>query len=173
MALERPRVRSAVSGKEVRLRTLEEFKDPKSFESKVFAEGLKKVFQRDYEKGLSTIAGSFGFKKSSISRRWLKVTAKKLDELQAGSFADLDIRTVFIDDKCFHKQGVIVALGIAASGRKYVLGIYQSSSENSQACRNLLNDLEKRGHPESGLIFVVDAGSGLNKALEQKLRRSR
>lgn len=168
VAIEKPRVRSAGSGKEVRLQTYEDFQDPKIFESKVFAEGLKKVSQRDYEKGLSTIAGSFGFKKSSVSRKWIKATAKKLDELQNRSLSELDIRTVFIDGKRFHKQGVIVALGIAASGRKYILGIYQSSSENSQACRNLLNDLEKRGLPESGLIFVVDGGSGLNKALEQK-----
>ena len=168
VAIEKPRVRSAGSGKEIRLQTYEDFQDPKIFESKVFAEGLKKVSQRDYEKGLSTIAGSFGFKKSSVSRKWIKATAKKLDELQNRSLSELDIRTVFIDGKRFHKQGVIVALGIAASGRKYVLGIYQSSSENSQVCRNLLNDLEKRGLPESGLIFVVDGGSGLNKALEQK-----
>lgn len=103
-----------------------------------------------------------------MSRKWIKATAKKLDELQNRSLSELDIRTVFIDGKRFHKQGVIVALGIAVTGRKYVLGIYQSSSENSQACRNLLNDLEKRGLPDSGLIFVVDGGSGLNKALEQK-----
>lgn len=168
VAIERPRVRSAATGKEVRLQTYEDFQDPKLFEQQVFAEGLKKVSQRDYEKGLSTIASSFGFKKSSVSRKWIKATAKKLDELQNRSLSELDIRTVFIDGKRFHKQGVIVALGIAVTGRKYVLGIYQSSSENSQACRNLLNDLEKRGLPESGLIFVVDGGSGLNKALEQK-----
>jgi len=61
VAIEKPRVRSAGSGKEIRLQTYEDFQDPKIFESKVFAEGLKKVSQRDYEKGLSTIAGSFGF----------------------------------------------------------------------------------------------------------------
>jgi transposase-like protein len=33
---------------------------------------------------------------------------------------------------------------------------------------NLLQDLEQRGLPESGLLFVVDGGSGLNKALEEK-----
>jgi hypothetical protein len=29
-------------------------------------------------------------------------------------------------------------------------------------------DLEGRGLPSSGLVFVVDGGSGLNKALELK-----
>lgn len=168
VAIEKDRVRNAVTGKEVPLKIYEQFQDPKLFEQQVFAEGLKKVSQRDYEKGLSTIAGSFGFKKSSVSRKWIKSTAKKLDELQNRSLKELDIRAVFIDGKRFHKQGVIIALGIAADGRKYILGIYQASSENHQSCLNLLNNLEKRGLPSSGLLFVVDGGSGLNKALEMK-----
>ena len=168
IAIEKPRVRSSVSGKEVKLKVYEEFQDPKLFEQQVFAEGLKKVSQRDYEKGLSTIANSFGFKKSSVSRKWINATAKKLDELQSRSLTELDIRTVFIDGKRFHKNGVIIALGISANGRKYVLGIYQASNENHQSCLNLLNDLEKRGLSSSGLLFVVDGGSGLNKALELK-----
>jgi transposase-like protein len=168
VAIEKPRVRNAATGKEVRLKTYDDFQNPKLFEQQVFNEGLKKVSQRDYEKGLSTIANSFGFKKSSVSRKWINATAKKLDELQSRSLIDLDIRTVFIDGKRFHKNGVIIALGIAQDGRKYVLGIYQASSENHQSCLNLLNDLEKRGLPSSGLLFVVDGGSGLNKALELK-----
>lgn len=168
VAVEKPRVRSTTSGQEVQLKVYEEFQNPKLFEQQVFAEGLKKVSQRDYEKGLSTIANSFGFKKSSVSRKWINATAKKLDELQNRSLTELNIRTVFIDGKRFHKNGVIIALGIGGNGRKYVLGIYQASSENHQSCVNLLNDLEKRGLPSSGLLFVVDGGSGLNKALEVK-----
>ncbi|MFN9969688.1 MAG: transposase, partial [Phycisphaerae bacterium] len=34
----------------------------------------------------------------------------------------------------------------------------------------LLNDLQSRGVPEAGLLFVVDGGSGLNLALEEKYR---
>jgi len=168
VAIEKDRVRNSITGKEVRLKTYEQFQDPGLFEQQVFNEGLKKVSQRDYEKGLSTIANSFGFKKSSISRKWINATAKKLDELQNRSLKELDIRAVFIDGKRFHAQGVIIALGVAASGRKYILGIYQASSENHQSCLNLLNNLEKRGLPSSGLLFVVDGGSGLNKALEMK-----
>lgn len=168
IALERPRVRNTVTGKEVSLSTYEEFQKPELFEEQVFQEGLKKVSQRDYEKGLSKIANSFGFKKSTVSRRWIKATSKKLDELQTRSLSELDIRTVFIDGKRFHKFGVIVALGVSSEGRKYVLGIYQASSENHQSCLNLLNDIEKRGISDEGILFVVDGGSGLNKALELK-----
>ena len=167
VALEVPRVRGK-DGKEVRLQTYQDFQDPKLFEQAVFTEGLKKVSQRDYEKGVSKIANSFGFKKSSVSRKWIKATAKKIEDLQTRPLAEMDIRAVFIDGKRFSKHGVIIALGVASSGSKFVLGIYQADTENSRSCTELLNDLQSRGLPESGLLFVVDGGSGLNKALEEK-----
>lgn len=167
VALEVPRVRKK-DGEEVRLDTYEEFQNPKLFDQAVFTEGIKRVSQRDYEKGVSKIANSFGLKKSSVSKRWIKATAKKLEELQTRSLKELDIRSVFIDGKRFRQHGVIVAMGVASDGRKYVLGIYQASSENHESCLELLNDLERRGLPSLGLLFIVDGGSGLNKALNHK-----
>ena len=167
VAVEKLRVRGK-DGKEVPLKTYEDFQDPRLFEQAVFNEGLKRVSQRDYEKGITKIANSFGFKKSTISKRWLKATAKKIEELQERDLRPLGIRAVFIDGKRFHKHGVIVALGVAGDGRKFVLGIYQADTENSNSCLELLNNLESRGLPGSGLLFIVDGGSGLNKALEVK-----
>jgi transposase-like protein len=167
VALEVPRVRSK-EGQEIPLQSYQDFQDPKLFEQAVFNEGIKKVSQRDYEKGVQKIANSFGFKKSSISRKWVKATAKKIEDLQKRSLKEMDIRAVFVDGKRFSKHGVIIALGVASSGKKYVLGIYQADTENSKSCLALLNDLESRGLPSEGLLFVVDGGSGLNKALEEK-----
>ena len=167
VAVEKPRVR-AKSGEEIELETYQQFQDPKLFQQAVFTEGLKRVSQRDYEKGVQKIASSFGFSKSAVSRKWIKATAKKLEELQHRSLAEMDIRAVFIDGKRFTSYGVIVALGVSSGGRKYVLGIYQASSEDHQSCLDLLNDLERRGLSERGLMFIVDGGSGLNKALNVK-----
>jgi transposase-like protein len=167
VAVERPRVRSK-DGAEVELGTYTEFQDPKLFDQAVFTEGIKRVSQRDYEKGVSKIANSFGFKKSQVSKRWINATAKKLEDLQKRDLSVMDIRAIFIDGKRFRKHGVIVALGIAGDGRKYILGIFQADTENSRSCLELLNDLERRGLPSSGLLFIVDGGSGLNKALEDK-----
>lgn len=167
VALQVPRVRSK-DGKEIILKNYQDFQDPKLFEQAVFTEGIKKVSQRDYEKGVQKIASSFGFKKSSVSRKWIKATAKKIEDLQKRSLKEMDIRAVFIDGKRFSKHGVIIALGVASDGKKYVLGIYQADTENSKSCLELLNDLESRGLSSEGLLFVVDGGSGLNKALEEK-----
>lgn len=167
VALEVPRVREK-SGAEVQLQTYQDFQNPKLFDQSVFVEGLKKVSQRDYEKGVSKIANSFGFTKSSISRKWIKTTAKKIEDLKNRSLVEMDIRAVFIDGKRFSKHGVIIALGVAADGKKFVLGIYQADTEDSSSCLELLNNLQSRGLSETGLVFVVDGGSGLNKALEDK-----
>ena len=167
VALEVPRVRSK-DGKEIVLQNYQDFQDPRIFDQAIFTEGIKKVSQRDYEKGVQKIANSFGFKKSSVSRKWIKATAKKIEDLQTRSLKEMDIKAVFIDGKRFSKHGVIIALGVASDGKKYVLGIYQADTENSKSCLELLNNLQSRGLAESGLLFVVDGGSGLNKALEEK-----
>lgn len=166
VSIARPRVRE--SGREVPLTTYARFQDPSIFDETVFEQGLKHVSQRDYEKGLPQIAASFGVSKSSVSRSWVKSTKKQVERLLTRSLGELDIVAVFIDGKRFSKLGVIVALGVGSDGKKHVLGIYQSSTENSAACLELLSDLERRGLPERDLLFVVDGGSGLNKALNTK-----
>jgi len=168
VAVERPRVRDTGAGREVELETYTRFQDPSLFDRKVFQEGLKHVSQRDYEKGLPKIAASFGVSKSSVSRSWVNSTKKQIEKLQNRDLGSLGIVAVFIDGKRFQKLGVVVALGVGSDGKKHVLGIYQSSTENSAACLNLLSDLERRRLPEREILFVVDGGSGLNKALNEK-----
>ena len=166
VAVQKPRVRGADGEKS--LATYEQFQDPKLFDSQVFQEGIRRVSQRDYVKGLPKIAASFGMSKSKVSKSWVKATENQLEKLRTRSLKDLGITAIFIDGKRFSKLGAVVALGVGADGRKHVLGLYQSSTENSAACRELLDDLDRRGLPESELLFIVDGGSGLNKALDEK-----
>ena len=166
VAVQKPRVRGRDG--ERRLETYEQFQDPKLFDQQVFEAGIRHVTQRDYEKGLPKIAASFGMSKSKVSRTWIKSTQNQLEKLRTRGLGEFGIIAVFIDGKRFAKLGVVVALGIGSDGRKHVLGIYESSTENSSACLALLEDLERRGLPSSEILFVVDGGSGLNKALDQK-----
>lgn len=168
VAVTRPRVRDTGANREVELETYTRFQDPSLFDRKVFREGLKKVSQRDYEKGLPKIAASFGMTKSSVSRSWVNSTKKQIEKLQNRGLGSLGIVAVFVDGKRFQKLGVVVALGVGNDGKKHVLGIYESSTESSAACLNLLEDLERRGLPEREILFIVDGGSGLNKALNTK-----
>jgi putative transposase len=166
VAIQRPRVRGPNG--ELPLATYTRFQDPTVFDEQVFEQGLKRVSQRDYENGLPMVAASFGVSKSSVSRSWVKTTKKQVEKLLNRDLKPLDILAVFIDGKRFSKLGVVVALGVGADGRKHVLGLYQSSTENSATCLELLRDLERRGLAEKDLLFIVDGGSGLNKALNEK-----
>jgi putative transposase len=166
VAVQKPRVRGADG--EHPISTYANFQDPKLFDQQVFQEGIRRVTQRDYQKGLPKIAASFGMSKSKVSKSWVKATENQLEKLRTRSLKDLGILAVFIDGKRFSKLGAVVALGVGTDGRKHVLGLYQSSTENSAACRELLDDLERRGMPESEILFIVDGGSGLNKALNEK-----
>lgn len=166
--IQRPRVRNAATKQEVSLRKYKEFQQPDLFDEQVFTEGLKKVSQRDFKKGLPKIAASFGFTKSSVSRRWISATEKKLTEMNTRDLGKLGIIAVLIDGKRFGPRGVVIAMGIGADGRKWVLGIYECNTENSSACQELLRSLESRGLKNRELLFVVDGGSGLNKALEER-----
>ncbi len=166
VSIARPRVRGSLGEEE--LKTYQRFQSPALFDQSVFQEGLKRVSQRDYESGLPKIAASFGVSKSTVSRSWVNSTKKQVEKLLGRDLKPLGIVAVFIDGKRFSKLGVVVALGIANDGQKHVLGIYQSSTENSAACLALLEDLQRRGLPEQDLLFIVDGGSGLNKALEVK-----
>jgi transposase-like protein len=106
--------------------------------------------------------------KSSVSRSWVNSTRKQVEKLLSRDLSAMGIVAVFIDGKRFKKLGVVVALGVGQDGKKQVLGLYQSSTENAAACLELLADLERRGLPEREILFVVDGGSGLNKALREK-----
>lgn len=166
--LQRPRVRNATTRQEIPLKTYQEFQQRDLFDEQVFTEGLKKVSQRDFKKGLPKIAASFGFTKSSVSRRWIKATEKRLQELNERDLSKLGIVAVLIDGKRFGPRGVVIAMGIGLDGKKWILGIYECNTENAPACQELLANLESRGLRDRELLFVVDGGSGLNKALEER-----
>lgn len=164
------RVRNTATRAEIPLESYQRHQNPAIFDRAAFREGIKRVSQRDYAKGVPELAGAFGFSKGNVSKAWVRATSQKLDELMGRDLKALDIVAVFIDGKRFRTHGVVVALGVSSGGRKFVLGIYEADTENETACLGLLNDLEKRGLPKVGLLYCVDGGSGLNKALESKYR---
>ena len=168
IGIRKPRVRNRKDKEEVALEMYESFQNSSLFEEKVFGEALRKVSQRDYERGVPQIAESFGFKKSTVSQHFKKASQKQLDALLQRRFNDLSLAAVIIDGKRFRSHGVVIALGVGEDGRKHVLGIFESSTENRAACLELLNNLERRGLPEEGLLFIVDGGAGLNAALDEK-----
>jgi transposase-like protein len=162
-----PRVRDRITGVEVPLKTYQRFQDTSLMESAILEAGLRGTTQRKFIKSIPKLQSSFGVDKSSVSRHWKNATLKKLEELQERRLEGMQIKAVLIDGKRFSSKGCVIALGVSKLGTKHVLGVYQYSTENSTACLNLLKDLHQRGLPAQGILFIVDGGSGLNKAINE------
>ena len=64
----------------------------------------------------------------------------------------------------------VVALGISTEGVKIPLGLWEGSIENATLVSMLLADLVDRGlDPEQAILFVIDGGRALRKAIKDVL----
>jgi transposase-like protein len=62
----------------------------------------------------------------------------------------------------------IVALGVETSGKKHILGVRQGSTENSQVCTELFEDLVQRGlQTERPMLVIIDGSKALRSAVDR------
>lgn len=163
--IERPRVRS-VEGSEVRLKRYERFQEDGNLQRSVGKHILAGVATRDYEGVVDEVCDGYGIRKSSVSRHWKALSAKKLEEFFARPLGELDLAVVMIDGVGFDEYTLVVALGIDSTGRKHMLGVWLGATENAQLCKELLADLLERGLPQDrSLLFVLDGSKALRKAV--------
>ena len=67
----------------------------------------------------------------------------------------------------------LIALGIDAAGRKYVLGLREGATETAAVTTGLLSDLVTRGLPtDRTLLFVIDGAPGLRCLTAVNRRRA-
>jgi len=165
-----PRVRDVVAGREIPLKTYEALRGRRVIEKAALALVLSGVSQRKYEQAASLIPETFGIKHSSVSRHFVKASARVLKEFLERDLSGEDIVSIFIDGKRFAENGVIVVLGVRIGGKKIPLGFIESSTENSSVCRDFMNGLIERGlKVDDGLFCVVDGSKGLYKGIKDVL----
>ena len=105
---------------------------------------------------------------STVSRRFIRASAKKLKELLERDLSGYDFVVVVVDGKVFAEDEMVIALGVTAQGEKVILGFVQTASENEKSCSEFLQGLIERGlRYDEGLLAVVDGSKGLKKALER------
>jgi putative transposase len=79
---------------------------------------------------------------------------------------DLTVRVIFIDGLHFREHVILIALGVDVQGHKHVLALHEGTTENATVGKALLTDLRERGLDlDRPILFVIDGGSGLRKAL--------
>ena len=107
-----------------------------------------------------------GISRSAVSRRFVALSAERLRDLLGRPLGGLDLHAVMIDGIYFHDHAIVVALGIAADGRKHVLGLAEGATENAAVVRALLADLVERGlGTERPTLFVTDGAKALSRAI--------
>lgn len=167
-ALRRPRVVDR-HGREVPLDTWEELASRDPLDVRALEQMAIGVATRKYARSLESLPDDVetrGTSKSAVSRRFVALTAEKLDAWMARPLGDLDIWAVFIDGIHFGEHIVLCALGVDGTGAKHVLGLWEGATENETACKTMLENLVSRGlKPNRSRLFIIDGSKGLRSAI--------
>ena len=165
--LARPRVRTR-TGKEVELDSYRRLQQ----DGRLQRAGAERVVcglsTRKYRRAVESVLDGYGIRKSSVSRYFVRATAKQLQELCERRLEGLELVALLIDGIEFAGQTLVVALGVEEDGTKYVLGLWQGATENATVCKALLEDLVARGlDPERRYLVVIDGSKALRAAVEK------
>lgn len=145
--------------------------DVSGIEEKVISMYAKGMTTRDIAAHLEDIYGvdaspelisSITDKILPEAREW---QARPLEEKQVILYLDAIHYSVRCDGSV-SKKAVYVAIGLGASGRKEVLGLYIGGSESSKFWLSVLNDLKRRGVKDV-MIACVDGLSGFAEAIAE------
>ncbi len=160
-----PRVRNQRSRREVPLKNYRALQSSREINEKTLAQVINGISTRKFEKAATRIPSTFGIKKSSISRKFIQATAKKLKAFQDRDLSCHEILVIFIDGKSFAENEMIIALGITLSGEKIVT--IESSTENQKVCQDFVIQLKERGlQTQDKILFVIDGAKGLRKGIQ-------
>jgi transposase-like protein len=173
--LERPRVRSKATGKELPLPSWSEAASSGWLEEWAMSLMLMNVATRKVgravrlpEAGVPAEAGS-GLSKSAVSRRFKALTEARLAEWMASDLSALDLLVIQIDGLHLDDNLLMIgAVGVDAEGNKHPLGVVEGATENSATVQALLDNLIDRGlDPELCRLFIVDGAKALTKAIRR------
>ena len=161
-----PRVRDREARTEVPLETYARLQHPRAADEGILRRLLYGLSCRDYRACAEVVPEAFGLSCSSVSRRYIRATARKLQELQERRLERHDLVALVLDGKAFQDTTMVTALGLTVHGDKVLLGFVETSTENAAVCTEFLRQLVARGlRSEEGLLVVIDGGKGLRAAV--------
>ncbi len=167
----RPRARS-VDAKELAITTYEYFADRDPLQRAVMDRMLAGVSTRRFARvgepvGEAVEQRASSKAKSTVSEMFIERTRSALGELMGRRLEDVRLAVMMLDGLQIAERTHVVALGISTEGVKIPLGLWEGSTENATLARTLLADLVDRGlDPEQAILFVIDGGKALHKAIK-------
>ena len=144
--------------------------DSRSIEEASLRRVIRGISTGDYEGAALAVPTTFGIKRDSVSRRWIRASGRKLKEFQERALKGLDLVALIMDGKWFGENEIILAAGITLAGQKVLLGMIEASTERYEVCRDFLNGLIQRGLTiDKDVLVVLDGGKGLRKEVDLSL----
>ncbi len=166
----KPRVRH--EGKEIDLPSWEQFAAEDPMDERTLEQMTLGVSTRGYDRSVEELPeklDAHGASKSAVSRRFVAITERKLDEWLRSDLTELSLAAIMIDGFVIDDRTVLVALGIDESGKKHPLGLWLGATENARACGELLDNLIERNlDPDAAYLFVIDGSKALRKAIRDR-----
>ncbi len=161
-----PRVRDVHADGEVRLPVYERLQEPRAGDGPLMGRILRGLGCRNYRETAALVPEVFGLSASTVSRRFIRASAAKLQALMERDLSGQDVAALFLDGKSFGEDEMVIAVGVTIEGKKIVLGMVETASENTAVCRAFLKSLVERGLSfEQGLLVVVDGAKGFHRAV--------
>ncbi|MGH7407500.1 MAG: IS256 family transposase [Candidatus Methylomirabilales bacterium] len=161
------RVRDLPRNQEVPLATYQQLQRPRGADAGLFRKVLLGLSCRNYQACAEAVPAAFGLSPSSVSRRFIRASARKLQELQERRLERYDFVALILDGKTCAEDAMVLALGITAQGQKVLCGFVQTATENERVCTAFLRELVERGlRYQHGLLCVIDGAKGLRKAVQ-------
>jgi len=121
-----------------------------------------------YSEAAQEVPEVFGLSASSVSKRYIRASAKKLKEFNSRRLERYDIVSIVMDGKTFAEEQMVIAVGITMSGDKIFLGFVQTATENASVCKEFLRSLiDERGLLyKQGILFIIDGAKGIRKSIK-------
>ena len=162
------RVRDRRESKEVKLKSYEGLQQPRDLDEALLKKMLHGLSCRRYRECSEMVPEVFGLSPSTVSRRFIRASARKLKKLMERKLDSYELVATVLDGKTFGEDEMILALGVTIEGRKVVLGFIQAGTENAIVCKEFLESLLERGlKVNQGVLCVIDGSKGLRKAVEE------
>lgn len=168
-----PRVRDIADQRqqhEIPLATYAQLQTPRAQDVGLFRRVLGGISCREYEAAAEAVPKAFGLTKSSVSRRFIRASARELRRLQERRLDDAEWLVLVLDGKTFAGDQLVIALGVTTTGEKRILGLVQTASENKRVIASFLRELGERGFAtgrdsDQPLLIVLDGAKGLRAAV--------
>jgi transposase-like protein len=130
------RVRDTIRNKEAPLKSYERLQVPGAqAEERLLRRILHGLSCGRYRECSEAIPEALSLSPSTVSRRYIRASRRKLKELMERDLGRYDFVAIVLDGKSFGEDGIIMAVGITIEGKKVLLGIIQSGTENHKVCR--------------------------------------